>query len=435
MLTKAPTKIRLPGALPTRAIVLTFLALWLVTAASLTAQTTFGRLTIKIVDEKGEPVPGVTIKSSCDALVDYSDEKTTDKKGKANFGFTDATYTYNFRFEKEGFNPADTRIKPQVKGTAHQTIALERLSASPPPAEQGTTTRIVYTPAEKVFNEGVGLLEHGDQAGAKAKFLEALEKDANLALAHSALAGVYLKEGDHQAALASAGRLIELDPRNTRGHRIRYETYKAMGKDKEADEALKELSELDSSGDAAALVFNEAVDALDVGDTATAKARFREALSVDPALVPAMSALAGILIREGSNAEAAEMAEKLLAAEPGNLKALRIRHDAYRALGDAEKAKAAAAELAAVDPKAAATGTFDRGIALFEGGDTAGAVAEFEKVLEVDPSHTRAHYRLGLSYISLGDNYKAKQPLPKFIEMAPDDPEVAAARDMLGYLE
>ncbi|MCP3962178.1 MAG: tetratricopeptide repeat protein [bacterium] len=418
-----------------KARVLPVLVLWLATAASLAAQTTFGRVTIKIVDEQDQPLPGVTIIATSSSLVDYREEKTTDKKGKVNFGFTDATHTYDFRFEKEGFNPADTRIKPEIKATTFRTFSLDRLSSAPPPAQEGTTTRVIYTPAEKVFNEGAKLLESGDRDAAKAKFLEALEKDADMALAHSALGGVYLAEGDQQAALAAADRLIEIDPRNTRGHRIRYEAYKALGKKKEADEALKELSQLDSQGDAAALMFNEAVDALDVGDTNTAKARFLEALTADPGLVPALSALAGIYSREGSNAEAAEMAEKLLAAEPGNLKALRIRHDAYRGLGDAEKTKAAAAALAEADPKAAAGGMFDRGIALFEGGDATAAVAEFEKVIEVDPGHTRAHYRLGLSYISLGETAKAKQHLQKFIEMAPDDPEVAAARDMLGYLE
>ena len=411
------------------------LVLWLATAAGLAAQTTFGRLTIKIVDEQGEPLPGVTITATCFSLVDYREEKITDKKGKATFGFTDATYTYGFQFEKEGYNPANKPIKPKVKSSSFETIALEKLSTAPPPAQEGTTTRVIYTPAEKVFNEGVGLLEGGDQAGAKAKFLEALEKDADMALAHSALAGIYLSAGDHQAAIATAQRLIELDPRNTRGFRILYQAYKELGQKKEADQALKSLSQLDSQGDAAALVFNEAVDALNVGDTATAKARFKEALAVDPGLVPALSALAGIYMREGAHAEAAETAEKLLTVDAGNLKALRIRHDAYRALGDAEKTEMAADALTAADPTAAAGGVFEGAVRTFENGDAAAAAEGFRSVLEIDPKHSRAHYRLGLCYISLGENAKAKEHLETFIAMVPDDPEVAAAKDMLGYLE
>ncbi len=419
----------------TRTCTLIILALWLTAAAGLEAQTTFGRIEIKIVDEKGDPMPGATVSVTCDSLADFREEKTTDKKGKATFGLTDATYTYNFRFAKEGYNPADTRIKPEIKKTTPRTFALEKISTAPPPARAGTTTRVVYTPAEKVFNEGVKLLEAGDRDAAKAKFQAALEKDSALALGHSALAGVYLAEGDHDAALAAARRLVEIDPRNTRGHRVLYEVYKARGQTQEAAAALKALSALDT-GDSAALVFNEAVDAFNVGDVATAKARFEEALQVNPQLKPALSALAGIYIRGQSYAEAAEAAEKLLALEPGNVKALQIRHDAYRRLGDAGKAEAAGQALAAADPKAAASGVFERGVALFDSGDTAAAVAEFERVLEIDAGNSRAHYRLGICHISLGDNAKAKAHLQKFIEMAPEgDPEVATARDMVAYLE
>ncbi len=411
------------------------LALGLALASGLEAQTTFGRITIKIVDENGDPLPEATVSVTCDSLAGFSEEKTTDKKGKATFGVADATYTYNFRFAKDGYNPANTRIKPEIKKTTFRTFPLEKLSAAPPPAQSGTTTRVIYTAAEKVFNEGVKLLEAGDRAAAKVNFLAALEKDADMALAHSALAGVYLEDGDHDAAIASAQRLVELDPRNTRGHRVLYEAYKAKGKTKEAEAALEALSALDTGG-SAALVFNEAVDAYNVGDVATAKVRFEEALAADPELKPALSALATIYIGEKSYAQAAGAAEKLLAVEPGNLKALRIRHDAYRALGDAEKTAAAGQALAAADPRAAAGGVFERAVSLFEGGDTAAAKAEFEKVLELDPENERAYYRLGMCYISLGDSAKAKENLQKFIDIAPEgDPEIATARDMIGYLE
>ena len=408
----------------------------LLAAAGLEAQTTFGRVTVKIVDEVGDPLPGAVITVTCDALVDFREEKTTDKKGKVTFGFADATYTYNFSFAAEGYTSANTRIKPEIKKTTFRTFPLEKLSAAPPPAQPGTTTRVIYTAAEKVFNEGVKLLEAGDSAAAKVKFLEALEKEPEMALAHSALISVYLGENDQDAALASAKKLVELNPSNTRGHRTMYEVYRAKGQTKEADAALEALSALDTGGDTAALVFNEAVDAYDVGDVATAKARFEEALKVNPELAPALSALAGIYIQEKNYAQAAEAAEKLLVLEPEHLKALNIRHDAYRGLGDAEKTEAAAQALATVDPTAAAGGVFERGVALFEGGDAASAAAEFERVLEIDPNYSRAYYRLGMCHISLGDTAQAKANLEKFIEVAPEgDPEIATARDMIGYLQ
>ena len=63
------------------------------------------------------------------------------------------------------------------------------------------------------------------------------------------------------------------------------------------------------------------------------------------------------------------------------------------------------------------------------------AVEAFERVLSADPAHARAHFWLGKSYHSAGDYEKGKEYLQKFIEMAPDDPEVPGAREMLSYLE
>ncbi|MEM7351749.1 MAG: tetratricopeptide repeat protein [Acidobacteriota bacterium] len=406
------------------------------TTPQLTAQTTFGRLTVKIVDPQGQPLEGTTITATCDSLADFNEVKVTDKKGKVTFGFTDATYTYSFKFDKEGYNSADTRIKPEVKRTTFREFTLEQLSATPPPATSGTTTRIVYTPAEKIFNEGVKLFETGDRDGAKAKFLEALGKDTEMAMAHSALGGIYLEEQDYDAALASGKRLAEIDPTKTRGYRLQYEAFKALGQEDKAKDALKALSALDKEGDAAGLVFNEAVDAYDVGDNAAARTRFEEVLQLKPDFRPALDALLGIYIREGSHQQAAATAEKILAQDPKDLRALRIRHDAYRGLGDEEKAAAAVAALAEVDPTATAGSVFEQAVATFEGGDTATAINQFQQVLSIDPKYSRAHYRLGLCFVSLGENPKAKEHLQQFIDMAPpEDPEIATAKDMLGYLD
>ena len=40
---------------------------------------------------------------------------------------------------------------------------------------------------------------------------------------------------------------------------------------------------------------------------------------------------------------------------------------------------------------------------------------------------------LGLVYVNTGDSAKAKEHLQKFIDLAPDDPEVATAKQMLDY--
>ena len=60
------------------------------------------------------------------------------------------------------------------------------------------------------------------------------------------------------------------------------------------------------------------------------------------------------------------------------------------------------------------------------------ARAALLKVLELDPDMARAHYTLGKVYAST-DTAKAKEHLQKFIELAPEDPEVETAKAMISY--
>ena len=141
-------------------------------------------------------------------------------------------------------------------------------------------------------------------------------------------------------------------------------------------------------------------------------------------------------MQEGNAAEAVVMAERALAIEPDDKRMLRLRWEAYRQTGDAEKEKEAFEELAASDPTVLVKEFFESGVKQFEGGDTAGAQASFERVLTIEPEHARAHYRLALCLVGSGDSARAKEHFEKFIELAPpDDPELGTARDMLSYLQ
>ncbi len=69
----------------------------------------------------------------------------------------------------------------------------------------------------------------------------------------------------------------------------------------------------------------------------------------------------------------------------------------------------------------------------FRRGATHLARAALLKALELEPDLAQAHYTLGLIYSST-DQAKAKHHFQKFIEMAPDDPEAAWAKEMLNSL-
>jgi tetratricopeptide (TPR) repeat protein len=142
-----------------------------------------------------------------------------------------------------------------------------------------------------------------------------------------------------------------------------------------------------------------------------------------------------VYARRGDWANAAAQAEKVLANDPASHRALRVRYDAYSELGDGEKAKQALAALAKADPTALIGSFFDAGVAKFNANDSQGAIADFTRVIEIDPDHATAHYYLGLCYTNASKPALAKTHLERFVALAPGDANAATAREMLQYLK
>lgn len=404
------------------------------TVESLPAQN-FGRLLLIVNDAQGNPVQGVTVSASCDELPKFNIEKVTDRKGKVTLAFGDATKTYNVKVEYEGYPAIEMPFKPEIRKS--KTLEVKLTAPSDADAEQNQTAQpgtVRFTPAERIFNEGVEAARGGDYETARTRFLAALDKDPKMALAHSALGGLYAEVGENESAIASAKRLLELEPGSSRGYRILYDAYTALGKTDLAKKALASMASSDDSGDAASLVYNEGVAALEVGDAETAKQRFREALEVNPNLTAALSALAVTLMKEKNFEEAALAAERLLVVEPDNLKAKGLTYDAYKAMGNAEKEKMAFQRLAVGNPAVIGKTMFDRGVQLFEAGSIDEALGSFENALEADPALAKAHYFLGLCFANQGNEAGAREHLQKFVELAPDDPDAAGAAEMVKAL-
>jgi tetratricopeptide (TPR) repeat protein len=409
-------------------------ALWiaalLVTALPVWPQA-YGRVVLRVKDTEGKPVEGARVTVTCREIEMFHEESETNKKGRVTFAFADATKFYDVKIEKERFAPLEIQVKAELRTTTEREITLR------PRGEEvvtGEGDRRLFSPSERVFNEGVDLLRGGDLEAAKLKFLEALEKDDKMAAAHSALAAVHAEQENYDETIAAANRFLEMAPPTASVYVLLYDAYRASGRQEDAERALEALAELGETGDTAVLIYNEGVEALKSGNAELAMTQFKTALEIDPEFGPAQFAVAKLYLDEGSNEEAAEWAEKLLAKEPTHSGALAVRYEAYRALDDPEKEEEAFRELAAVDPAAVARGFYDRGVDLFNSGDIAGAIEQFERVLQADPRIGKAHYHLGLSYVNTGDPGKAREHLQKFLEMSPDDPDAASATEMIKYL-
>jgi tetratricopeptide (TPR) repeat protein len=202
-------------------------------------------------------------------------------------------------------------------------------------------------------------------------------------------------------------------------------------------EAPKELS----GADQAVVAYNEGVTALKGGNVAAALPSLEKAASLNPKLPEAQVALAEAYLDQKRYGDALAAADRFLALKPGDTEGLRARYDALKGAGDADKAREALDALAAADPKSgeAAVRYFNEGAERARANKLEDAAVFFEKAVRIapaDPRFAKAHYVLGLTYAK--DDAKkeaAKEQLNTFLQMAPNDPDAATAKEMLAYLK
>ena len=306
-------------------------ALWSASAALALNQA---RLYGTITDENKKPIAGIQVTVTCPDVSTFKLETTTDAKGNWAVTLIDATKSYNYKYEKAGYQTMQQDLKIPIGSNERRDFqmlsnaeAIKRGEAVAVPQE--------LTPEEKAvaaYNEGAEASQMGDMETAKKKMVEAAALNPQLTVAHSALAGMLYADKDFSGAAAAADKALALDPKDTR--------------------------------------------------------------------------------------------------------ALRVAVEANTALGNTARAKEASAALAALDPKAAAIDLFNQGVREYNGGSMAAALKLFEQSLAADPSYGKTHYMLGMCYISQGENKKAKEHLEAFIAVAESgDADAATAKEMLSYLK
>jgi tetratricopeptide (TPR) repeat protein len=196
-----------------------------------------------------------------------------------------------------------------------------------------------------------------------------------------------------------------------------------------------QAKELEGKNQAIA-AYNEGVGLLRTSDLAGAAAKFEEAVKLDPKLAPAWAVLSEIYSDQKKHAEALAAADKYLEIEPGAVRGLKVRYDAFLALGKTDQLDAALAELAKVDRTPdTAVRIVNRGITHFNENRMPQAIQAFETALSVDPTLAKAEYLLGLSYVNSDNKEKAREHLTKFLEMAPNDENAGTAQEMLKFLK
>jgi tetratricopeptide (TPR) repeat protein len=403
-----------------------------------------GRILGTVVDASGAPIVGAKIVLTR-AGTQYRQEKTSDAKGKFTLLVLDATAEYLLHAEKEGFAPYEETVKPKIGDVLRVSFTLQSAQpAAPKPGEPGggpTAEEVKALEGKNqaiaAFNEGVTLLHGGDVAAAAPKFEAAVQIDPTLAPAQAALAEIDFDLKKYPEALAAADRYLALEPGQVRGLRVRYDALQAMGDKEKARQALDTLVAADHSRETAVRVYNLGAEASRAGDRDAAAAYLKRALEVDPTLGQAASALGNMYLTKKSYKEALALADQILATQPQSLEALTIKHEALKGMGDKKGAEAALAAMNAAKNAANqdVASLFNQGVAMYNSGSLPEATEAFERVVATDPKFPKAHYMLGLLYSNNGQPDKAREHLQTFLELAPNDPDAATAREMLDYLK
>ena len=285
---------------------------------------------------EGAPVEGADVAiTSSSTVTPFSFTAKTDAAGKCSGQLVEFKGLYSFKVVKSGYKEfaqdvdfATTKFKKGEVATIKVTL----------PA----ITAVEY------YNEGAKALQAKDLARAAAQLELAIAADPKMSKAYSVLALIELEQSQWAKALAHADQALALDPNDLHAVRSRYEALTGLGDKPGADAALTALAAKDRSPEVAKLLYNAGALAGNAKEVDLARARFNEALAIDPTLHQAHSALAELAIKEKKYPEAAAELDKAIAVAPRNFKAYERKIEVLKVMGDKAGAEAAEKALAAL---------------------------------------------------------------------------------------
>lgn len=137
--------------------------------------------------------------------------------------------------------------------------------------------------------------------------------------------------------------------------------------------------------------YNEAANAFKTQDWATAKAKFQEAIDINPELAEPRLGLADIALTEGNTQEAVIQIEAFRKLRPDDEQGKRVAYTAYLRAGNQAEAKKISAELGDAKLNAGlAIDLYNQGAIASQKSDFPTALAKFKEAAELDPNLAEA---------------------------------------------
>lgn len=267
-----------------------------------------GRVTGKITDTSGKPIPDVTVRFMSERLQTQFEVKSKDNGSFTVTGM--AGGAWNVDFVKEGYKPR--KISTQVSELSfNHPIELQLEAAAPQDAQQQKQK----TPGLDLVEEGNKLREAKDYAGAISKYEAALQANPALVEVYGDIARAYAEEGKNDEAVAAYKKFIAVKP----DAEAKLELATLLLQQKNVDEAKSVMSSADLAGITNPYVlYNLGVGFYNAQQADEALKYWEKAVTLDPKMTDAWLQLGFAYYSVGNKDKAKEALQKVITLEPGS---------------------------------------------------------------------------------------------------------------------
>jgi len=272
---------------------------------------TQAKLDGRVMDLAGKPIAEATVTITTTEVSTFQKLITADENGEFQTLILDATRSYTFLVEAEGFQPEKRPFKVGA-GSTDNFFEFKLQTADQAAAVR--ELRQLEEPGYKELKEGRELLAAGDKEAARAKFAEAVAAKPDLLEAHARFAELTYDIGDMAGALTAAQGCLDRDPESIQCLAIAINASGELGD--EATRAKYMTLYENLNPDDPTILFNEAAGLLNNLDDEGARPLLEKCLDADPDFPECNFEYGMLLLRSGDMEGAKERLQRYLEIAP-----------------------------------------------------------------------------------------------------------------------
>jgi predicted Zn-dependent protease len=235
-----------------------------------------GRVVGKITDGKGVPLADVKITITTASITTFKLEVKTDKDGKWGTLLNDATLTYTYKFEKQGYLTHQQNKKVPIGSTEELNVQLLTQDQA---VEKGVVKEVI-DPYLLAYNGAVEKFQAGELDAALELAHKAIELGPGKVSALDMATKVSFAKKDWDHTIEFGEKALALEPDNPALFGPLYEANKQKGNKEKAAEYEKKF--VAANPDKPEILYNQAVALYNKGDFKGAEPILRKILEGKP---------------------------------------------------------------------------------------------------------------------------------------------------------